>query len=93
MRNDHQLRRAVALKYNEQKDLAPKVTAKGEGLLAEEIIKLGEEAGVPIERNPALVQLMTNLTVDELIPEALYEVVAEVFSFVYRLDKEASSKD
>ncbi|MGG3572078.1 EscU/YscU/HrcU family type III secretion system export apparatus switch protein [Bacillus gobiensis] len=93
MRNDHQLRRAVALKYNEQKDLAPKVTAKGEGLLAEEIIKLGEEAGVPIERNPALVQLMTNLTVDEQIPEALYEVVAEVFSFVYRLDKEASSKD
>ncbi|ALC81041.1 MULTISPECIES: EscU/YscU/HrcU family type III secretion system export apparatus switch protein [Bacillus] len=93
MRNDHQLRRAVALKYNEQKDLAPKVTAKGEGLLAEEIIKLGEEAGVPIERNPVLVQLMKNLTVDEQIPEALYEVVAEVFSFVYRMDKEASSKD
>lgn len=60
MKNNQQLRRAVALKYNEQKDLAPKVAAIGEGLLAEEIIKLGREAGIPIERNPALVQLMKN---------------------------------
>lgn len=55
--------------------------------MAENIIKEAEKAGVPIQEDRTLVELMRHLTVDDHIPEALYETVAEIFSFVYRLDE------
>lgn len=55
--------------------------------MAENIIKEAEKAGVPIQEDRTLVELMRHLTVDDQIPEALYETVAEIFSFVYRLDE------
>ncbi|MEC2187024.1 FlhB-like flagellar biosynthesis protein, partial [Bacillus velezensis] len=81
------LRRAVALHYDRQKDQAPKVVATGRGHVAENIIKEAEKAGVPIQEDRTLVELMRHLTVDDQIPEALYETVAEIFSFVYKLDE------
>ncbi|MFG3444065.1 FlhB-like flagellar biosynthesis protein [Bacillus velezensis] len=87
MKEQTSLRRAVALHYDRQKDQAPKVVATGRGHVAENIIKEAEKAGVPIQEDRTLVELMRHLTVDDQIPEALYETVAEIFSFVYRLDE------
>ncbi|MDA1475556.1 FlhB-like flagellar biosynthesis protein [Bacillus changyiensis] len=82
------LRKAVALHYDEMKDKAPKVVAKGSGYTAEKIILEAKKAGVPIQEDPTLVELMRHLELDDHIPEALYEIVAEIFSFIYSLDDE-----
>ena len=74
-------RLAVALEYDGSG--APRVTAKGIGDLAEEIIALAQAHDVPVENDRALARLLSTLELDEEIPEALYRVVAEVLAFAY----------
>jgi flagellar biosynthesis protein len=74
---------AAAIKYDERKDAAPKVIAKGRGTIAEKIIALAKQNNVPIKNDPALVQILSKLDIDEQIPVELYKAVAEIFAFVY----------
>jgi flagellar biosynthesis protein len=74
---------AAALKYDDQKDVAPKVTAKGHGTVAEKIIALAKKNNIPIKNDPALVQILSKLDIDEPIPVELYKAVAEILAFVY----------
>ncbi|MCM3746027.1 EscU/YscU/HrcU family type III secretion system export apparatus switch protein [Paenibacillus pasadenensis] len=83
-------RKAVALKYNPV-DGAPTVTAKGKGNLAEEIVQRARENGVPVQEDRSLVEVLSKLDLDQQIPPELYELVAEVLSFIYRTDREARS--
>jgi flagellar biosynthesis protein len=80
---------AVALGYNPSSQDAPKVVAKGKGLVAEQIIEKAMDHDIPIQEDPSLVEVLSQLELNERIPEELYQAVAEVFSFIYRLDKEA----
>lgn len=80
------LKKAVALKYESSKDHAPKVTAKGAGLVAEKIIDLATKQGIPISEDPDLVGALMQLDFQEEIPEELYRAVAEVLAFAYRLN-------
>lgn len=80
-------KKAVALRYNQEQENAPKVTATGGGLVAEQIIKKAQENEVPILEDHTLVELLSELNINETIPEELYQVVAEVFSFIYRTDQ------
>lgn len=80
--------RAVALRYQPHHDQAPRVTAKGTGKRAEQIIQLAEEHGIPIEQDPSLVAILSQLEVNQQIPEELYQVVAEILAFVYRTDRQ-----
>ncbi len=82
-------RKAVALRYDRRKDQAPRVIAKGTGLLAERIIALAREHGVRIHEDPELVALLSKLDISVEIPEDLYRAVAEVLAFLYRLDRRA----
>ncbi|MDR2728966.1 MAG: EscU/YscU/HrcU family type III secretion system export apparatus switch protein, partial [Chitinispirillales bacterium] len=75
---------AVALRYNEEEDHAPKVVAKGFGLTAEKIRELAEKSGVPVKRDDALVELLAQIDIDREIPPALYAAVAEVLAMVYK---------
>lgn len=84
-------KKAVALGYDEEDDEAPRVKAKGEGEVAKKIIELAEREDVPLYEDEDLVQLLYGLDLDEQIPPSLYEVVAEVFAFLYRLNDEESS--
>jgi len=85
-------RKAVALGYDEEKDdEAPRVKAKGEGKVAEKIIELAEREDVPLYEDEDLVELLYGLDLDEQIPPSLYEVVAEVFAFLYRLNEDQSN--
>lgn len=82
-----QKKQAVALTYDEKVSDAPKVVAKGKGDVAENIIELAKQFNVPIQEDPSLVQVLSQLEINEKIPEELYQAVAEVFAFVYRLDQ------
>ncbi|WP_018922570.1 EscU/YscU/HrcU family type III secretion system export apparatus switch protein [Salsuginibacillus kocurii] len=84
-------KRAVALGYNEQFQDAPEVKAKGKGYMAEELIAKAKAANVPIQEDQSLVELLSQLEINESIPTELYEVVAEVFAFVYRIDQNVHS--
>ena len=79
---------AVALQYNTVTDKAPKITAKGRGLVAETIIALAREKGVPIREDADLVQVLSQLDLNQEIPPSLYQVVAELLAFVYRLNQD-----
>lgn len=81
-------KKAVALEYDEDDDEAPRVTAKGEGKLAEKIIQLAESEDVPLYEDEDLVELLYGLDLEEQVPPSLYEVVAEVFAFLYRLNED-----
>jgi flagellar biosynthesis protein len=83
-----QLRRAVALRYDRGTGAAPNVAATGAGYVADRIIEIAREHGVPIREDPDLVQLLSKLDLDQTIPPELYSVIAEVFAFVYRLNTE-----
>lgn len=78
---------AVALRYDKTRDDAPKVTAKGEGYVAEEIIKLARAHHIPLREDPALVGALAALDLGDHIPVELYRAVAEVLAFIYRLQK------
>jgi flagellar biosynthesis protein len=80
---------AAALKYDPAKMRAPKVVARGRGVLAEKIIALAREHGLPVRVDPPLVEALARLNIDEEIPVDLYLAVAEVLAFVYRLNEEA----
>lgn len=82
----HTRQRAVALRYEAEKDSAPKVVAKGAGLLAEKIIALAQRNGVHIHEDPDLVAVLSKLDVEMQIPEDLYRAVAEVLAFVYKVN-------
>jgi flagellar biosynthesis protein len=82
-----ELPRAAALKYDPGQDSAPRVTAKGSGLVAEKIIDLARRHGIPIQEDPALIQVLSKLDLNQEIPPATYVVVAEILAFVYSLNK------
>lgn len=75
---------AVALKYDQEKDNAPRIVAKGEQLYAKKIIEVAKSNRVPILRNVELAHSLIDLQLDEEIPKELYEVVAEVLKFIYQ---------
>ena len=83
---------AVSLEYDVKKDKAPRITAKGRGKLAERIIALAREHNIPIKSEPELVQVLYQLDLESEIPPALYRVVAEIFAFVYSLNKEWANR-
>lgn len=81
-------RAAVALQYGAATDSAPKITAKGHGVVAEKIIALARQNGVPLRQDPDLVQVLSQLDLRQEIPPSLYQVVAELLAFIYRLNND-----
>ncbi|CAG4882204.1 Flagellar biosynthesis protein FlhB [Georgfuchsia toluolica] len=77
---------AVALAYEPGKS-APRVLAKGRGLLAEAIIAKAREHGVYVHESPELVSLLMQVDLDQYIPPELYVAVAELLAWLYRLEK------
>jgi len=82
---------AVALKYDRVRDAAPRVVAKGRGKIAERIRELARLHGVPILERPVLArELYKSVKVDHLIPAGLYQAVAEILAYVYRMKEKRS---
>jgi len=79
--------KAVALKYDKAKGSAPKVTAKGEGFTAKNIIKIAELNDVPIKKDEDLVEMLSQIELEREVPPEMYQAIAEVFSFIYKMTK------
>jgi flagellar biosynthesis protein len=77
---------AVALTYTAG-EAAPRVVAKGRGLIAQEIIARAREAGVYVHESPELVALLMQVDLDERIPPQLYLAVAELLAWLYRVEQ------
>ena len=75
-------RRAVALHYDG--DAAPRVTAKGDGPIADRIVEIAEANGVPVEENAGLAAALSTIELEAEIPVELYQAVAEVIAYVMR---------
>lgn len=82
--------KAVALRYREREDRAPKVIAKGEGLIAQTIRDLAVKNGIPLRRDDALVELLAEIEIDREIPPELYSAIAELLSWIYRANNALS---
>ena len=74
---------AVALKYDGKN--APKVTAKGEGFTAQQILEIAEKHGIPLQTDPELARVLAHIPLGDEIPPQLYIAVAEVIAFAYFL--------
>ncbi|MCH9639293.1 MAG: EscU/YscU/HrcU family type III secretion system export apparatus switch protein [Betaproteobacteria bacterium] len=77
---------AVAIAYREGQ-IAPKVIAKGRGLIAQEIIKRAKESGIYVHESSELVALLMQVDLDDRIPPQLYIAVAELLAWLYHLEK------
>ena len=87
-------RQAVALSYEERDviaGLSPRVVATGQGATAETIIARAREFGVPVHESRELVAALMDFDLDQRIPPALYVAVAEVLTWVYRIEQKAAS--
>ncbi|KTC76749.1 EscU/YscU/HrcU family type III secretion system export apparatus switch protein [Legionella brunensis] len=72
---------AVALRYDGKS--APKVTAKGDGIIAEQIIKIAKEHGIPLQHDGQLTGLLAQVELNKEIPPKLYVAVAQLLTFLY----------
>ncbi len=88
---DKHLRQAVALRYDSQKDRAPRVVAKGRGHIAEKIIAAANAHGVPLVADADTTSLLEEIELDAQIPPQFYLAVAEILAFVYRIGEHNAS--
>ncbi|WP_224250267.1 EscU/YscU/HrcU family type III secretion system export apparatus switch protein [Hyalangium gracile] len=79
---------AIALKYDKEKDSAPRVVAKGMRIKAEKIREIARQYNIPIMKNVPLANALYRIDVGNEVPEELYDAVAEVLNFVYALQQE-----
>lgn len=75
---------AVALKYDGER--APTIAATGTYELAEEIIRIAQQHGVPLYENPELAGILARLDLNEEVPETLYQVIAEILAFAFNIE-------
>ena len=79
-------KKAVALRYRPEKDSAPRVAAKGAGVVAEKIIEIAKKHGIPIKDDPDLIEVLSKLDIESEIPPSVYIAVAELLAFVYSIN-------
>ena len=83
---------AIALKYNPEKDYSPVVVASGHGAVAEKIIRIAEDSGVPVYRDDSAAALLTMLEVGKAVPPELYQVVAAIYVEIVKASDEIRKK-
>lgn len=85
MKKDKKLK-AVALNYDKNSSLAPRVIAKGKGKVAENIVDLAKKHNIALYKDPELVNTLASLDIGTEIPPELYKAVAKILVFIYDLD-------
>jgi len=80
-------KQAVAIKYDQNHNQAPIVVAKGQGILADQILVTAKQYAVPVYQNKTLAGMLMAVQLDSQIPPELYQAVAEILAYIYRLDQ------
>jgi flagellar biosynthesis protein len=86
-------KKAIALKYDKDKNNAPRVVAKGSRYLAQEIINIATKYEVPIKKDEDMTVMLEQIEINQEIPPQMYKAVAEIFSFIYGLTNEKGEKN
>ena len=73
------------MRYRQGIDSAPSIVAKGKGLVAEKIIALAHEHGIPVREDRDMIEILSTLDLYEEIPPELYKAVAEILAFIYKM--------
>jgi flagellar biosynthesis protein len=81
---------AVAIRYDKGREDAPRVVAKGRGFVAQQLLAIAKHHSVPVYQNQTVTQLLMAVELDREIPPELYQAVASVLAFVYRMDGRAA---
>lgn len=84
---EEKVKKAAALRYRHEIDRAPSLVAKGRGVIAERIIEVAKKHNIPLKRDPALIEVLSELDIDQEIPPELYRAVAEILAYVYKMTK------
>jgi len=92
MNSSRKQNKAVAISYDGTENQTPKIVASGKGGIAEKIIETAREAGIHIQEDPNLVELLSKVPVGDEIPVELYQTVAEVLAFVYQINEKFKKK-
>lgn len=79
-----QKKSAIAINYDKEKDIAPKIVAKGSGVLAEKIIELAKQNNIPLYEDPDLIEVLSKMDLGQEIPPELYKIIAEVLIYIYK---------
>lgn len=79
--------KAAALQYDKERASAPRLTAKGRGLVAERIIAMAGEHNIPLYQDRDLIEILEKTELDTEIPLEVYAVVAEIFAYVYKANQ------
>ncbi|MCI8639968.1 MAG: type III secretion protein [Coprococcus sp.] len=80
-RDDVLNKKAVALRYDENKDVAPVIVASGLGYMAERIVEMANENGVPVYEDNSLATVLTQLDLGTPIPEELYQAIVDIYAY------------
>ena len=86
------LQEAVAIRYDRDRENAPRVVAKGKGFVAEQLLMIARRHAVPVYQNQTVTQLLMAVELDREIPPELYQAVANVLAYVYRMDGRAAER-
>lgn len=89
---EEERQQAIAVKYDKERDYAPKVVAKGAGHVAGQILAAAASHAVPVYRNKTLAAMLMAVELDREIPPELYQAVAEILVYVYQLDQKKSKR-
>lgn len=84
--------KAAAILYDTERSDVPRIVASGKGVVAQKIIETAREAGIHIQEDPDLVELLAAIPVGEEIPVELYQTIAEVLAFVYEINNQFKNK-
>lgn len=76
--------KAVALRYDPNREEAPRIVAGGEGFIAEQIVRIALDRGITVRKDADLVEILAKLDIDALIPLEAFAAVAEILSYIYR---------
>lgn len=83
--------RAIALRYDVEREQAPRVVAKGSGLVARRLVETAEDAGVPVRRDPGLASALAALELDQVVPPELFDALAVVIAWAYEQESHGRS--
>ncbi|KDR94166.1 flagellar biosynthesis protein [Peptoclostridium litorale DSM 5388] len=83
---------ATAIKYDMDKDSAPRLVAKGVGIVAENIIKKAQENNIKVLEDESISQSLMQLEVESEIPEVMYDAVAKILAFIYEMDRDKKGR-
>lgn len=86
-RPEKRIRKAIALRYDSEKEKAPRIVAKGRGYIADKIIQAANAHGVPLVADTGMSNLLEEIELDSQIPPQFYLAIAEILAFVYRLNE------